>query len=214
MTNKTMRLSIMSLLLLTLSSICGTVSLYAQTAGAGSITGTITDSTQAAVPGATVTITNTDTGVIHSTASNSAGVFTEPFLIPGHYSVSASGANFGKVEEKGLTLLVGQTLSVNLQMAVSTATATVEVTAEAQILDTQKDDVSQTMDRNLVENLPVAARNWSNFVLLTPNVTQDGNSGLISFHGISGLYNQNYVDGANNNQMLFSEARGRASGAP
>ena len=47
-------------------------------------------------------------------------------------------------------------------------------------------------------------------MLLTPNVTQDGGSGLISFHGISGLYNQNYVDGANNNQMLFSEARGRA----
>ena len=37
---------------------------------------------------------------------------------------------------------------------------------------------------------------------------------MVSFHGISGLYNQNYVDGANNNQMLFSEARGRASGAP
>ncbi len=52
------------------------------------------------------------------------------------------------------------------------------------------------------------------FVLLTPNVAPDGNSGLVSFHGISGLYNQNYVDGANNNQMLFSEARGRSSGAP
>ena len=51
-------------------------------------------------------------------------------------------------------------------------------------------------------------------MLLTPNVTQDGSTGLISFHGISGLYNQNYVDGANNNQMLFSEARGRASGLP
>ncbi len=43
---------------------------------------------------------------------------------------------------------------------------------------------------------------------------QDGSTGLISFHGISGLYNQNYVDGANNNQMLFSEARGRSNGAP
>jgi hypothetical protein len=66
----------------------------------------------------------------------------------------------------------------------------------------------------LIANLPVNARNWSDFVLMTPNVTQDGTSGLVSFHGISGLYNQNYVDGANNNEMLFSEARGRASGAP
>ena len=62
--------------------------------------------------------------------------------------------------------------------------------------------------------MPVNTRNWSSFVLLTPNVTQDGATGLISFHGISGLYNQNYVDGANNNQMLFSEARGRSNGAP
>jgi hypothetical protein len=45
-------------------------------------------------------------------------------------------------------------------------------------------------------------------------VVPDGGSGLVSFHGVSGLYNQNYVDGANNNQMLFAEARGRASGAP
>ena len=51
-------------------------------------------------------------------------------------------------------------------------------------------------------------------MLNTPNVAQDGGTGLVSFHGISGLYNQNYVDGANNNQMLFSEARGRSSGAP
>ena len=60
----------------------------------------------------------------------------------------------------------------------------------------------------------MAVRNWSEFVLLTPNVTQDGITGLVSFHGISGLYNQNYVDGANNNQMLFSEARGRSNGIP
>lgn len=66
----------------------------------------------------------------------------------------------------------------------------------------------------MIQNLPVNGRNWSDFVLLTPNVVQDGGSGLVSFHGISGLYNQNYVDGANNNQMLFSEARGRSSGAP
>ncbi len=78
----------------------------------------------------------------------------------------------------------------------------------------QKTEVSQSSIQHLVAELPVNARNWSGFVLLTPNVSQDGGTGLISFHGISGLYNQNYVDGANNNQMLFSEARGRSNGAP
>ena len=78
----------------------------------------------------------------------------------------------------------------------------------------ERTEVSQVVDQQFIQNLPVNARNWSTFVLLTPNVAQDGGSGLVSFHGISGLYNQNYVDGANNNQMLFSEARGRSSGAP
>src|SRR5207237_8799931 len=55
---------------------------------------------------------------------------------------------------------------------------------------------------------------FDNFVLATPNVAPDGNTGLISFRGISGLYNTNLVDGANNDQAFFSEARGRSIGAP
>ncbi len=152
--------------------------------------------------------------VAHITHTDSAGLYTAPFLLPGHYEVDATAPNFGKVEEKGITLLVGQTLTINLTLKVSGANTTVEVSATNEILDVQKTEVSQVVDSQLVANLPVNARNWSDFVLLTPNVTQDGGSGLVSFHGISGLYNQNYVDGANNNQMLFSEARGRSSGAP
>ena len=121
---------------------------------------------------------------------------------------------FGKVDRKNLVLTVGQTLTVDAVLTVGSTATEVTVTSESPILDPQKTEVSQTLDTNLMANLPVNARNWSDFVLLTPNVTQDGGSGLVSFHGISGLYNQNYVDGANNNQMLFSEARGRASGAP
>jgi hypothetical protein len=185
-----------------------------QTAGAGSINGAVMDANEAVIPGASVTVTDTDTGVAHSYTSNSAGLYTAPFLLPGHYEVEASAANFGKVRQTGINLLVGQTLTIDLTMKVSAATTTVEVSAANQILDTGKTEVSQVVDSQLVANLPVNARNWSDFVLLTPNVTQDGGSGLVSFHGISGLYNQNYVDGANNNQMLFSEARGRSSGAP
>jgi len=186
----------------------------AQTSGAGTIAGTVTDASHAIVPGASVTVTNIDTGVVHDYTTNSDGLYTAPFLLPGHYKVVASGTSLGSVEAKNLTLLVGQTMTIDLTLAIKSATTTVEVTGEAPLLDPDKVEVSQTLDPELVANLPVNARNWSDFVLLTPNVTQDGGSGLISFHGISGLYNQNYVDGANNNQMLFSEARGRASGAP
>src|SRR5580692_1142671 len=192
----------------------GGMSAHSQNTGAATINGAVTDSNQAVIPAATVTITDEDTGVQHLYTSDSAGLYSAPFLIPGHYEIDATAANFNKVEEKGVTLLVGQTLTINLMLKVSAANTTVEVTATNEILDVQKTEVSQVVDTHLVANLPVNARNWSDFVLLTPNVTQDGSSGLVSFHGISGLYNQNYVDGANNNQMLFSEARGRSSGAP
>lgn len=186
----------------------------AQNAGAGTIAGTVTDAAQAVIPGATVTVTNVDTGVVHTYTTNAAGMYTAPFLQPGHYKVNVAAAGFGGSQANGLTLIVGQTLSMNVAMNVKSEITTVEVEGSGAILDTEKTEVSQSMDQQLVQNLPVAARNWSSFVLLTPAVTQDGGTGLISFHGISGLYNQNYVDGANNNQMLFSEARGRSSGAP
>ncbi len=185
-----------------------------QTAGSATINGAVSDANQAVVPTATVTVIDVDTGVEHVYKTDSAGLYSAPFLLPGHYEVDGTAPNFGKVEEKGITLLVGQTLTIDLTLKVSGTDTTVEVSANNEILDVEKTEVSQVVDSQLISNLPVNARNWSDFVLMTPTVTQDGGSGLISFHGISGLYNQNYVDGANNNQMLFSEARGRASGAP
>ena len=192
----------------------GTVAAGAQTAGAGSITGTVMDPNKSVVPGAVVTVANTDTGIEHQYTTNAAGLYVAPFVQPGHYKVTANAAGFGSVQASNLNLLVGQTLTIDLTLSVQSTTTTVEVSSAAPILDVERTEVSQVVDQQFIQSLPVNARNWSTFVLLTPNVTQDGGSGLVSFHGISGLYNQNYVDGANNNQMLFSEARGRSSGAP
>ncbi|MGA1983884.1 MAG: TonB-dependent receptor [Acidobacteriaceae bacterium] len=214
-----MNLSLSAKRLLALASaatllLCPAMPSSAQSTGSGTITGTVTDTTGAVVPAAAVLITDTDTNVSRTTATDGAGTYVAPFLQPGDYEVVLGGNGFGKVDRKNLVLTVGETLTVNAVLTVGTTATEVTVTSESPILDPQKTEVAQTLDQNLVANLPVNARNWSDFVLLTPNVTQDGGSGLVSFHGISGLYNQNYVDGANNNQMLFSEARGRASGAP
>src|SRR5207247_5145547 len=88
---------------------------------------------------------------------------------------------------------------------------TVTVTGEQPVVDREKTEVSQVISQTAIENLPIAGRRWDSFVLLTPNVTTDGGTGLISYRGISGLYNSNSVDGANNNQAFFSEAKGRTS---
>ncbi len=186
----------------------------AQTSGNGDINGTITDKSGAAVPNVAVVVLNTDTGVSRKLTTNNDGSYTANFLLPGHYEVTASGSGFGKVDRKNLVLTVGQILTVDVTLPPASVTTEVIVTSESPLVDTDKTEVAQTIDQSFISNIPVSTRNWSAFVLNTPNVTPDGGSGLVSFHGISGLYNQNYVDGSNNNQMLFSEARGRASGAP
>ena len=184
---------------------------FAQLAGSATITGALTDPSGASVPGASVVARNTSTGMEHASETNDAGVYVAPFLPPGPYELRASKVGFGTVLRKDLVLQVGQTLTINFSMSVQTTQTEVTVTGEAPLVDTEKTEVSQVIDANSVSNLPIAGRRWDAFVLLTPNVTTDGTSGLVSYRGISGLYNSNTVDGANNNQAFFSEARGRAN---
>lgn len=186
----------------------------AQNAAVGNITGTVTDNSGAAVPGATVTVINNDTGATRTTTTGSNGDFSSPFLQPGHYELIFEGAGFGKLDRKNLILTVGQTLSIDAQLPNAATASEVTVTDASPLIDTEKTEISQTVDQQFVSNLPVNGRRWDNFVLLTSNVVPDGNSGLISYRGISGLYNTNLVDGTNNQQAFFSEARGRAIGSP
>jgi hypothetical protein len=187
---------------------------FGQLAGSGSITGTVTDPSGSSVPGTTVTVRNTDTGIDRRIDTNEAGIYVAPFLQPGHYEVRAAKTGFSGVVRKDLVLQVGQTLTADFSMILQTTSAEVTVLAQALVVDTEKTEHSQVISEGQVENLPIAGRRWDSFALLTPNVTTDGGSGLVSYRGISGLYNTNNVDGANNNQAFFSEARGRAlSGA-
>src|SRR4029078_4060892 len=88
-------------------------------------------------------------------------------------------------------------------------TEEVTVSGESPMIDTARTDVSSGVGETAIGNPPLNGARWENFVLPGPGVTNDGNFGLVSYRGISGLYNNNTVDGADNNQAFFSEARGR-----
>src|SRR6202158_967569 len=178
--------------------------------GTGTITGTVSDPKGLSVPEAKVSILNTDTGIDRPLATTDAGVYTATFLQPGHYQVSVTKEGFSTWVRKDLVLQVGQTLSIDAPLTVGTSVEQVTVTGEAPLIEPDRTEQSQTVSENQVSGLPIATRRWENFVLLTPAVTTDGTSGLSSCRGISGLYNGNSVDGANNTQAFFSEARGRA----
>ncbi len=181
----------------------------AQTA-TGTIVGTVTDPKGLPASDVNVVVRNVDTETASSYPTNSAGIYVAPYLQPGTYQVTASKSGFETVVVKGVIVHVGERVTIDVHLPLQSQQTSVEVTAEAPLLETDKTDHSQTVSQNQVEGLPIATRRWENFVLLTPAVTTDGNSGLSSFRGISGLYNGNSVDGANNTQAFFSEARGRA----
>jgi hypothetical protein len=186
----------------------------AQDAALANITGTIRDSSGALIPGAKVLVKNMETGSVRTLTTNDDGSYQATFLQPGKYEVILGGGAFSTFDQKNISLTVGATLTVDAKLTPASVSDQVVVTSDAPLIETDKSDVSQTVDANLVSNLPVNGRRYDNFVLLTPNVVPDGNSGLISYRGISGLYNTNLIDGTNNQQAFFSEARGRAIGAP
>jgi hypothetical protein len=188
-------------------SLSGTA--IAQTAATGNIEGVVTDTTGAVLPGVSVVVKNTGTNVTREIVTDTAGRYRANALQPGVYEVTAALGGFQTGTFGNLEVQVGQTLAADIRMRAAGVTETVNVSAESPLIDTRRTDVSNVIGETEIENLPINGRRWENFVLLGPGVTNDGNFGLVSYRGISGLYNNNTVDGADNNQAFFSEARGR-----
>jgi hypothetical protein len=183
---------------------------YAQaTAGTGSIMGAVTDPSGAVVPDADVTVRNVDTNLTRNVKSNEAGRYEVVALQPGPYEVRASKSGFANLVHTGITVAVGSRAVVDLAMSVSATSETVTINANAAAVETEKTEVSTVINLNDMMNLPMNGRRWDAFVMTTPGATNDGGYGLISFRGISGLYNNNMIDGADNNQAFFAEAKGR-----
>ena len=111
----------------------------------GTVTGTITDASGAAVPNAKITIREDATGVSYDTVSNETGNFTRPALTPGTYTVSASAAGFQKSQESNVIVTPGEPVAVNLALKIGNASETVEVTASAPLLQTESPSISQNL---------------------------------------------------------------------
>ncbi|MCL6565651.1 MAG: TonB-dependent receptor [Acidobacteriia bacterium] len=180
-----------------------------QTAGTGQINGTVTDPGGLVVPEAEVIVRNVGTGAQIRLTTTEAGRFAAPFLQPGRYEVTVRKEGFAEVKRENITVEVGQTVTLDLELPLREARETVVVTTELPLVETEKFEVSQIIGERALENIPLNGRRWDNLVLLTPGVSEDGGFGGISFRGINSLYNNNMVDGADNNQAFFSEARGR-----
>jgi hypothetical protein len=177
--------------------------------GTGQIEGVVLDPTGAVVPEAQVTVRNTGTGMERVLTTNASGNYRAVALGPGTYSLKAEKEGFQAVEQTGVVVTVGSTTTVDIALRVAGAAETVVVTEAITAIDTEKTEVSATVPEQLVQNVPVIGRRFDFYALSTPTVGADGSFGLITYRGTSGLYNNNTLDGADNNQAFFSEARGR-----
>jgi Carboxypeptidase regulatory-like domain/TonB dependent receptor/TonB-dependent Receptor Plug Domain len=172
----------------------------AQVAGA-TLTGTITDQSKAVLPNVQVTITNADTGITVKVTSDSAGVYSATNLTPGRYDIVMRAKGFQTVKRSGLTLTVGQQLTMNDSMAVGSATETVNVSVEAPTINLSNSTVSGTVEENTVRELPLNGRDWTTLAVLQPGVNSlasiQSSSSVTSFsRGNRGLGFQMSISGA------------------
>ncbi|HEY0171790.1 MAG TPA: TonB-dependent receptor [Pyrinomonadaceae bacterium] len=198
-----------SLLVAVLLMLAAAMPAPAQSQVDGAISGTVTDPNGAVVPNATVTVRNDQTNKEQTAATDSEGRFRVPQLQPGNYTVRVTASGFGEAVQPNVVVEVGRINSIELALGVAGTTETVEVTSEAPVINTERQDFSTNINQTSINELPINGRRVSNFVLLTPGVAPDGDFGLVSFRGVSGLLNNNTIDGGDNNQAFFSEERGR-----
>lgn len=125
------------------------------------------------------------------------------------YNVEVTLAGFAPYKQNNVVVEVGRTTNLEVSLGVAGQAETVMVTAEAPIVNTEQGDFSTNINQTTIANLPTNTRRWSTFALMTPGAAPDGNFGLVSFRGISGLLNNNTVDGGDNTQAFFAEERGR-----
>jgi hypothetical protein len=142
--------------------------LRAQVAGA-TLTGTIADAMGAAVPNATVSVTNSATGVVVNTTTNPVGAYTVPNLNAGEYRVIVSAPGFGATAAN-LTLTVGQKQELNLALAVGALAETVVVTAAAPQVELTNSTISGIVSATTLRELPLNGRDWASLATLQPGV--------------------------------------------
>jgi Carboxypeptidase regulatory-like domain/TonB dependent receptor len=141
----------------------------------GSIFGTVTDASGAAVPGATITVKDTAKGTIVTATSNASGDYSVPHLIPDTYDLKVEAKGFKAFEASGVPVLADTAPRIDPTLTVGSESTTVQVNADAvPELKTDRADVSTVFDRQQVSSLPIADQNFTNLQLLLPGAQKLG----------------------------------------
>ena len=141
----------------------------------GAIQGLVTDQQNAAVPGATVTARNVETGVVTTTKSDATGNYSIPFLPPGTYSVSVEATSFATAVNSNVVLSAAETRRLDVALQVGTVKQEVSVTSEAPLLQTATTAVQGSVSTHTILELPLQNQNASAIIMLLPGMTNMNN---------------------------------------
>jgi hypothetical protein len=184
-----------------LALLTGTV--WAQ--GAGEIAGLVTDPSGAVISGATVTLTNSATGEKRTTVTTATGNYRFPELpVVGTYAVSVSPKGFKSTKIQGIVVSVGITASADLKLELGAATEQVTVEASAETVQTTESSVSQLVDRNIWQSMPLEVRNQNSFIELVAGAVPQGgtnNNRGAAVNGTREGAGSYLVEGADNNEQ-------------
>jgi hypothetical protein len=200
-------------LLLALALTVGITSACFGQASTGSIIGTVTDPSGAAVPGARVVIVNNGTGVSTAVQTNQSGNYSVTHLLPGTYTVTFSKQGFRPRLQQNVTVAVGTATPVNAVLQLGPVTQTVKVSAAPPLLQTNQAQVTTQMSGQTVENIPVSTRNVTDLEALAPGTVKNsfqqplnenpGNDILVNTNGQEYSGNNFMIDGADNNDVVL-----------
>ena len=188
---------------------------FAQDASTGAIRGSVNDASGSRLGAATVVLVNTATGIRYSTISDNEGRYAFELLPVGDYSGRAQFSGMSPQRSPPILVEVGAALQLDFNLQIAGTKETVTVSEAPQLVETQPAAVSALLDERAIADLPLNGRRFTDLALLAPGVTQDprgltsASNGDLSFGGIRGYQSSYLVDGADNNNAFFSQARGR-----
>jgi hypothetical protein len=188
---------------------------------AAQLNGSVRDESGGTVAKAAVSLRETETNRTYTTVSNDNGLYVIANLPPGRYELTTEAPGFAKSTQKGIVLTVGQVATIDVTVKVAASSEKVVVTTETPPVEPTRTEVSQVINTDQIQSLPISGRLFTDFALLTPGVAT-GRTSLqstiteaevtrISFGGMRDLSNMVTVDGADTINTATGSQRGTPS---
>ncbi len=179
------------------------------------VSGTVSAEDGSVLPGVAITATNLETGLVATATTDSGGFYRLLNLPTGNYSILAALEGFATSSRADVRLVLASTPTIDFTMQVSAIVETIDVTSEIPVIEVTNTSTSTTVLTEQIEKMPLAARDFRNLVLLTPQTRFDSERGNLAISGQRGINTNVTIDGVDfNNALLRRHGRRRRGPRP